>query len=210
MKNKKLIKVIVVMAGALLLFVESLLAQNIGISGTVKDEKGVPVPGISILVKGTTNGALSGTNGDYSLRNVNTNATIVFSCIGYATQEIAVNSRQKIDVVMKEDQLILEELVVVGYGVQKKSHLTGSIAKVNTTGIEDIPVSRLDQALQGKVAGLNIQNTTSEAGMAPTIRVRGMGLHKCQCFTSDCSGRVSHFWWSGAGQFIRCRVNRNS
>jgi TonB-linked SusC/RagA family outer membrane protein len=175
MKNKKLIKVMAVMTGTLLLFIQSLFAQNIGVTGTVKAENGEPIVGVSILVKGTSNGVVSDLDGKFTLRNVSSNATLVFSCIGFAHAEIPVNSRQQIDVVLKEDQLILEELVVIGYGVQKKSHLTGSIAKVNTAGIDDVPVSRLDQALQGKVAGLNIQNTSSEAGMAPTIRVRGMG-----------------------------------
>lgn len=164
-----------VMTGTLLLFIQSLFAQNIGVTGTVKAENGEPIVGVSILVKGTSNGVVSDLDGKFTLRNVSSNATLVFSCIGFAHAEIPVNSRQQIDVVLKEDQLILEELVVIGYGVQKKSHLTGSIAKVNTAGIDDVPVSRLDQALQGKVAGLNIQNTSSEAGMAPTIRVRGMG-----------------------------------
>ena len=175
MKNKKLIKVMAVMTGTLLLFIQSLFAQNIGVTGTVKAENGEPIVGVSILVKGTSNGVVTDLDGKFTLRNVSSNATLVFSCIGFAHAEIPVNSRQQLDVVLKEDQLILEELVVIGYGVQKKSHLTGSIAKVNTAGIDDVPVSRLDQALQGKVAGLNIQNTSSEAGMAPTIRVRGMG-----------------------------------
>lgn len=159
----------------MLLLIQSLSAQNIGVSGIVKAPDGTPLVGISVLVKGTTNGVVSDNNGGYSISNVPVNGTLVFSSIGFATQEIQVNSRRTIDIVMREDQLLLDELVVIGYGVQKKSHLTGSIAKVKTQGMEDIPVSRLDQALQGKVAGLNIQNTTSEAGMAPTIRVRGMG-----------------------------------
>lgn len=175
MKNKKFIKVMAVMIGVMMLFIQSLIAQNIGVTGTVKTENGEPVVGVSILVKGTSNGVVSDLDGRFTLRNVPSNGSLVFSCLGFTASEIPVNSRQQIDVVLKEDQLALEELVVIGYGVQKKSHLTGSIAKVNTAGIEDVPVSRLDQALQGKVAGLNIQNTSSEAGMAPTIRVRGMG-----------------------------------
>jgi len=175
MKNRKLIKVVILMLGIMLLFIQSLSAQSIGISGVVTSENGEPLIGVSVLVKGTSNGVVTGTLGDYTLKNVPANGTLIFSYIGFATVEIPINSQQKINLVLKEDQLLLEELVVIGYGVQKKSHLTGSIAKVNTSGIEDVPVSRLDQALQGKVAGLNIQNTTSEAGVAPTIRVRGMG-----------------------------------
>lgn len=175
MKNKKLIKVVTMLLSTLLLFNLNLFAQSIGVSGIVTTENGDPLIGVSVVVKGTSNGVITGIQGDYSLKNVPGNATLTFSYIGFTAIEVAVNSQKQINVVLKEDVLNLEELVVIGYGVQKKSHLTGSIAKVNTSGMGDIPVSRLDQALQGKVAGLNIQNTTSEAGVAPTIRIRGMG-----------------------------------
>lgn len=175
MKNKKLIKVMTLVLGIMLLFIQSLSAQNIGVSGIVTAENGEPLVGVSVVVKGTSNGVVTGLKGDYILNNVPGNGTLIFSYISFATTEVAVNSRRQINVTLKEDVLLLEELVVIGYGVQKKSHLTGSIAKINTSGLEDIPVSRLDNALQGKIAGLNIQNTSSEAGVAPTIRIRGMG-----------------------------------
>ncbi len=175
MKNKQLLKAVTLIVIAILLFTQSIFAQNVNVTGKVAAENGEPLVGVSVLVKGTSNGVVSGMQGDFSLKNVPANGTIIFSYIGFTTLEVAVNSQQVLNVILKEDRVLLEELVVIGYGVQKKSHLTGSIAKVNTSGIEDVPVARLDQALQGKVAGLNVQNTTSEAGVAPTIRVRGMG-----------------------------------
>jgi hypothetical protein len=117
MKNKKLIKVMAVMTGTLLLFIQSLFAQNIGVTGTVKAENGEPIVGVSILVKGTSNGVVTDLDGKFTLRNVSSNATLVFSCIGFAHAEIPVNSRQQLDVVLKEVQLFLVELVVIGYGV---------------------------------------------------------------------------------------------
>ncbi|OFY39713.1 MAG: hypothetical protein A2X18_09905 [Bacteroidetes bacterium GWF2_40_14] len=175
MKNKKLIKVVTILLSTMLLFNLNLFAQNIGVSGTVTAENGDPLTGVSVVVKGTSNGVVTDLIGNYSLKNVPTNGTLVFTYIGFVSREVAINSQKTINIVLKEDVLLLDELVVVGYGVQKKSHLTGSIAKVNTSGMGDVPVSRLDQALQGKVAGLNVQNTSSEAGVAPTIRIRGMG-----------------------------------
>ncbi len=175
MKNKKRIKLVTILISVILLFNQNLFAQNIGVSGVVTAENGDPLTGVSVLIKGTSSGVVTGSLGEYTIKNVPVNGTLVFSSIGFTTKEVSVNSQKQINVVLKEDAVLLEELVVVGYGQQKKSHLTGSIAKVNTTGMADVPLSRLDQALQGKVAGLNVQNTTSEAGMAPTIRVRGMG-----------------------------------
>ncbi len=175
MKNKNIIRLLTILTGIILLFNQGLYAQNISVSGVVKADNGDPLPGVSVLVKGTLNGVNTGIQGEYSIKNVPANGTLVFSCIGFTTVELPVDGKKEINLTMKENSTFLEELVVVGYGQQKKSHLTGSIAKVNTTGMADVPISRLDQALQGKVAGLNVQNTTSEAGMAPTIRVRGMG-----------------------------------
>ncbi len=175
MKNTKLTKLLAILLSTLLLFNQNLNAQNIGVSGVVKAENGEPLIGVSVLVKGSSNGVVTGVQGEFSIKNVPSEGVLIFSYIGFVTREVQVNSQKQINIVLKENTVLLEELVVVGYGQQKKSHLTGSIAKVNTTGMADVPLSRLDQALQGKVAGLNIQNTTSEAGIAPTIRIRGMG-----------------------------------
>ncbi|MCD8164801.1 MAG: TonB-dependent receptor [Bacteroides sp.] len=153
----------------------TLSQQAITVTGTVTDEEGEPVIGASIMVMGTTLGTITDIEGNYSIGVPDTKATLQVSYMGYITQNIPVGNQTLIHIKLLEDRLNLEEVVVVGYGVQKKSHLTGSVSKIKGDGLADLPVTRVDQALQGKIAGVSIQNTTSEAGVAPQIRVRGMG-----------------------------------
>ncbi|MEH0152799.1 TonB-dependent receptor [Limibacter armeniacum] len=151
----------------------SLWAQERIISGTITDENGQSMPGVSVLVKGTTKGTVTDLNGKFSL-NVNASDKLVISYIGYMTVEQDVSNKTKLDLSMAVNDELLDEIVVVGYGVQKKSHLTGAVAKIKNEGLADIPVSRVDQALYGQLAGLQIQNTNGEAGSSPYIQVRGM------------------------------------
>jgi TonB-linked SusC/RagA family outer membrane protein len=155
-------------------FLFSVKAQTKTITGTITDELHNPLIGVTIAVKGTGSGTVSDVNGNYSL-NVLEGAILQFSYIGFISQTIPVNKENKMDVTLREDSQTLDEIVVVGYGVQKKSHLTGSVTKVDVTGIDNIPVSTVDQALQGRIAGVQIQNNTSEVGESASIRVRGMG-----------------------------------
>jgi TonB-linked SusC/RagA family outer membrane protein len=148
--------------------------QAFVVTGRVTDENSAAVPGATVLLAGSSQGTVTDAEGRYSL-TVEPGVVLKFSCLGYTPKEIEVKDQKVIDVILSEDLQQLEEVVVVGYGVQKKSHLTGAIAKVNTEGIEDIPVSRIDQAIQGKVAGVQIRNISSEVGSSPEIRVRGMG-----------------------------------
>lgn len=150
------------------------IAQNHPVSGSVLDEQGFPLPGVNIKIKGTNEGTISDFDGNFTL-STSEKSVLIFSYIGYVNQEVTIGKNKKLNVVLKENQQALDEVVVVGYGVQKKSHLTGSVSKLNSENLTDVPVSRVDQVLQGKIAGVNIQNTTSEAGVAPAIRVRGMG-----------------------------------
>jgi TonB-linked SusC/RagA family outer membrane protein len=145
------------------------------VSGKVTDEQGVSLPGVSIVVKGTTSGTVSDISGTYSIEVADDNAVLVFSYIGFVPQEIQIGAQQIINVVLKQDALKLDEFVVVAYGTQRKSHLTGSIATLKTEKLDEIPVARADQALQGKMAGVQVNNSNPEAGSAPQIRVRGMG-----------------------------------
>lgn len=144
------------------------------ISGTVTDSSG-PLPGASVVVKGTTTGTQTDFDGNYTIDNVDNAATLVFSYIGFSTQEIAVNGQGVINVILAEDASQLDEVVVVGYGTQKKSTITGSISKVTNETLDQIAVSRVDDALIGQVSGVNIQATNAEAGGAPTITIRGVG-----------------------------------
>jgi TonB-linked SusC/RagA family outer membrane protein len=147
-------------------------SQELAIQGTVTDKAGAPLPGVSILIKGTVVGTVTDIEGKYSINANTENNILVFSFIGYAPQEVAVNGRSTIDVALAEDVQSLDEVVVVGYGTQRRSDLTGSI---KTIDMDDIPPSanvNLAQTLRGYAAGLNVQGG-STAGSEPSISVRG-------------------------------------
>lgn len=149
-------------------------AQSFAVSGTVSDSQG-GIPGANVKVKGSTVGTITNIDGKFNLNLPSSKSILVISYIGYTTQEVPVNNQKSLNITLIEDTKTLDEVIVVGYGVQKKSHLTGSVSKMDINNLTDIPVTQVDQLLQGKIAGVNIQNSTSEAGAAPQIRVRGMG-----------------------------------
>ncbi len=144
------------------------------VSGTITDEGGDGLPGVTILVKGGVDGTITDLNGEYSL-DVKEDDVLTLSFIGYKTVDVPLNGRSTIDFQMEVDLEQLDEVVVVGYGTQKKSHLTGAISKVENKKLDQIPVARVDDALIGQVSGVNIQATNAEAGGAPTITIRGFG-----------------------------------
>lgn len=148
---------------------------DVSVFGRITDSNGEPLLGVSILVKGTGTGTLTDLAGEFKLDVPSTKSVLVFSYVGYQTLEVAVGKQTEFYLSMKEVTQDLDEVVVVGYGVQKKSHLTGSVSKFNDESVSNLAFSRVDQALQGKIAGVQINNTSSEAGAAPQIRVRGMG-----------------------------------
>ena len=147
----------------------------ITISGTIVDSENIPLPGVTIRIKDTSQGTITGLDGRYTIDVPGKTTVLQFSFIGFVNQEIIVGESRMINISMREELMNLEEVVVIGYGVQKKSHLTGSVSQLKSENLADIPVPSLDLALQGKISGVTIQNTTSEAGVAPQIRVRGMG-----------------------------------
>ncbi len=148
---------------------------NIKVSGTVtSSEDGMSLIGVNIIVKGTSSGTITDFDGTYEVE-APSNGTLVFSYTGYKSVEVEVNNRSVIDLVMEPDYQQLDEVVVIGYGTQKKSHLTGSVSKVENEKLDQIAVSRVDDALIGQVSGVNIQATNAEPGAAPTITIRGFG-----------------------------------
>lgn len=153
-------------------------AQQINVQGTVKDAVG-SVPGASVIVKGTTNGTIADIDGKFSMK-VPAGAVLEVSCIGYVTVEVpAGNGQTPLTIVLKEDTELLEEVVVVGYGTIKKSDLTGAVAAVNSDKIKDSPAANVGQALQGKVAGVQIIDSGSP-GSNVNIKVRGLGsINNC-------------------------------
>ncbi len=161
---------------ALLFGTVAAYAQKITIRGVVSDEQG-PLIGVSVVVKNPppATGTATGIDGSYSLSVPSEEAVLEFSYVGYKKVEIKVGKQTLINVKMEPEAAALDEVVVVGYGVQKKSHLTGSIAKIDGSVLADRPVSDVTTALQGQIPGLTINNTTSEVGVTPSIRVRGTG-----------------------------------
>ena len=148
---------------------------QIKITGTASDaETGEPLSFITIQVKGTTAGTTSDMDGNYSIEVPNRDAILVYSYIGYRSQEIKVGNQTHINVRLSEDVETLDEVVVVGYGVQNKRDVTGSIAKVGSEELMSVPTSSFDAALQGRDAGVQVNQTSGLAGSGAAIRVRGI------------------------------------
>ena len=165
MKNKLLAFMLALLATAGTLF-----AQN-RVMGTVTDDIG-PVIGASVMEKGTQNGAVTDLDGNYVI-TVKPGATLVFSSIGYATQEIEVGSQSRINVLLKEDTEFLDEVVVVGYGTMKRSDLSGASVSMKEEDLKGSVITNLDQSLQGRAAGVSAVQTSGAPGSSSSIRVRG-------------------------------------
>ncbi|MEP2279973.1 SusC/RagA family TonB-linked outer membrane protein, partial [Maribacter sp.] len=167
-------KLKIFMVVMLLVNIQLFAQDTYDLSGTVVDASNVPIPGANIVVANTTRGTQSDFDGNFSIK-VTSGDILRFSYIGYTTESVAIVSQKTVSVTLKEDASQLDEVVVVGYGTQKKSTLTGSISKVTNETLDQIAVSRVDDALIGQVSGVNIQATNAEAGGAPTITIRGVG-----------------------------------
>ena len=152
------------------------ILQSGFVKGQVVDEKGEPIIGASISVKGTTNGVITDMDGNFTL-NVAPGATLVISYIGYKNQEMKVIPGKSLNIILQEDTETLEEVVVVGYGVQKKENLTGSVAAVNFKDVASMPVANTANMLQGRLPGVMLTNNGAQAGHdSPEIRIRGVEL----------------------------------
>ncbi|MEO7976170.1 TonB-dependent receptor [Flavobacterium sp.] len=142
------------------------------VSGTVSDANG-PIPGANVIVKGTKNGAATGFDGNYTITNVPANAVLVYSFLGLNTKEVSVQGKSKIDVVLEENSNSLKEVVVIGYGVQRKEAVTGSVASIGGRELNEVQSANVTQALQGRLAGVELLQTSSKPGAAMQIRIRG-------------------------------------
>ena len=160
--------------GLSLLMGLSLAAQTrVTVSGTVVDDQNEPMIGAGVFEKGTTNGVVTDLDGNYSI-SVPAGATLVFSSVGFTTQEIVVNESRTLNIKLETDAEMLEETVVVGYGVQKKSDLTGAISQVKSEDIENRTITSPESALQGKTAGVQVFSSSARPGASPSIQVRGI------------------------------------
>ena len=152
-------------------------AQSVGrsVTGLVQDAQNAVLPGVSILLKGTTKGTTTDADGRFSLNVLNEGSILQVSYIGYVTQEIAVGSRSDVSITLLEDDKTLNEVVVVGYGTQRKSDLTGAVSTVTAKDIGRLPVGGIDQALQGKSSGVRVTQSTGAPGEGVAVRIRGVG-----------------------------------
>lgn len=148
-------------------------AQEININGVVNDETGIPIPGVNIIIKGTTIGATTDFDGIFEI-TTEIGSTLSFSYVGYLTQDIVVTNNDNLTVILIEDLAKLDEVVVIGYGTQKKSVVTGAISGVKQSELEDLPITRVEQTLQGRVSGVTIAANSGQPGSSSTVRVRGI------------------------------------
>ena len=146
-------------------------AQNVRVSGVVTDALG-PIPGVNIMEEGTTNGTVTDVNGKYSI-SVSAKSTLVFSCIGYKEQKIRVGTKTVLNVNMVEESKMLDELVVVGYGVQRKSDVATSVASVKADEMKTFPAGNVADMLRGRAAGVNVTSSSGRPGSTPSITIRG-------------------------------------
>ena len=172
MKKIRLLKVVSLIIPLLLFSIWS-FGQSITVNGTVKDIAGDPIPGATVMQKETTQGTITGMNGNYSLPGVSPNGILVFSFVGMNTVEIPVNGQTEISVELAADVTDLEEVVVVGYGTQRREAVTGSVASVSGEVMREIPASNFTQALQGRIAGVEMSQTSTRPGSSMQIRIRG-------------------------------------
>lgn len=149
------------------------IQQQKSVSGTVTDEFGDSLPGVTVIIKGTTQGTVTNASGEYSLRDIPKDAILQFSFVGMLTQEIEIGNQTTINVMMVIDAIGIEEVVAIGYGVVKKSDLTGSVGSLKAEEIAKQPVTRVDQALQGRVSGVQVTTINGAPGTGSSIRIRG-------------------------------------
>ena len=171
MKKEHLTRSLIILF-AFFMYCNFSFGQEFTVSGTVKDDAGSPIPGVTILIKGSTKGTTSDIDGKYSIK-AETNSVLVFSFVGYSTEEIPVNGRSVIDIVLKAASESLDEVVVIGYGTVKKTDLTGSITSVSSKDFNKGAISSPQDLLIGKTSGVVITQNDGAPGAGATIRIRG-------------------------------------
>lgn len=158
-----------------LLLISSVLAQDVVVEGTVKDNTGQTLPGVNIVVEGTFTGTVTNMDGYYSLNLSSSDVTLVFSFIGMNTIKEEVKGRSKIDVTMSDDSRQLKDVMVVAYGTSTKEAFTGAAEVISSEKLEDRPVTSFEKALQGTTAGLQVTSSSGQPGSTATVRIRGIG-----------------------------------
>jgi TonB-linked SusC/RagA family outer membrane protein len=176
LKWSRLVPLLLLSGGLAPLVPQAAYAQVAGahtVTGKITSDTGEGIPGVTVVVKGTTVGATTDVNGAYTVTVPNDNSILVFSSVGYTRQEIPVGKRTNLSQSLVPETQALNEVQVVGYGVQKKSQVTGAISSVSDEQLRDVPVANIGQALQGRAAGITVASNGTAPGQAPTIRIRG-------------------------------------
>jgi TonB-linked SusC/RagA family outer membrane protein len=159
-------------------FTLTLSAQTVTVKGTVTEAStGLPLPGVNVIIKNTTQGASTDFDGNFTINDVSLNSVLVVSYLGFQTQEITIVNDQPLQIALVEDAEALNEVVVIGYGTQTKKEITGAVSVVSSETIEELKPTRVEQALQGQVAGVNITSTSGSPGSALTINIRGVSTN---------------------------------
>lgn len=176
MRKFRFISVAITMLAAfLLLLAPEMSAQNtnkIKVSGTVLDTSGEPLPGVGVLVKGTKTGVFTDVDGKFTI-SVGSDAVLEVSSMGFVTENVKVGGKTSLTIRLASDATVLDDVVVIGYGVVKKQDLTGSVTNVQMNDLKAAPAQSVDNALQGRIAGADIMSTSGEPGATTTIRIRG-------------------------------------
>ncbi len=172
MKKRRLLRVVSLIVPLLFFSIWS-FAQQKEVHGNVKDAAGAPMPGVTIVLKGTSQGTITDMDGNYTLKNVGPGSVLVFSFVGMKSMEVMVGTQSVINVKLEADLSELEEVVVVGYGTQRKEAVTGSVASMGGEVLRNVASSNITQALQGRISGVEMSQTSSKPGAAMQIRIRG-------------------------------------
>jgi TonB-linked SusC/RagA family outer membrane protein len=176
MKNNPIYKMAIILL--LCILQTAVNGQGREVTGTVLDTEGNPMPGVSIMVKGSSQGAITGIDGNFALNVPNDSAVLVFNFIGYVSSELSVGGQSVIEIVLKEDVMQLDEIVVTGYGTSKKSDLTGSLTSLKEDDFNKGSVTTPEQMMQGRIAGVQITSNNGEPGSGSQIRVRGLSTFR--------------------------------
>jgi len=164
-------KRVLVLCILIIIFLGQIFAQ-VKITGQIIDESGLPLPGVNVIIKGTTTGTVTDLDGNYSLSDVPSDAILVFSFISKETQEVAVEGRTAINITMQEEAQKMDEVVIVGYGAVKRANLLGAVGSISSDKIEGIPTQNLSTLLEGRLAGVKVGQASGSPGAFSNIEIR--------------------------------------
>jgi len=170
---KKLTCLLIVLLGGIV----SMYSQSISVQGNVTDENNIPLLGVTILVKNESRGTTTDFDGNFVIENINSGDVLQFSFIGFLTREITITNQKTLSVQLQNDSQSLDEVLVIGYGTQTKKEITGAVSVIDSKTIEDLNPVRVEQALQGRVAGVNITSQSGSPGSSATINIRGISTN---------------------------------